>query len=84
LTAKVKIVGKVKGSPSGIVTFTSGSTILGTAQLRRGSAVLVIAALPEGDDPIVASYSGSAKLKPSESAVRIETVEADRVEIHAP
>ena len=75
LTAKVKVIGKVKGTPRGLITFTNGATVLGTAQLRRGTAILVTSALPVGADPIVAFYHGNAKLRASASAVRIETVE---------
>jgi hypothetical protein len=80
LTVKVKIMGKVKGTARGTVTFMSGATILGTAQVRRGTAVLVTAALPVGNDPIVATYGGNLRLKPSTSAVRVESVSAHRIE----
>jgi hypothetical protein len=74
LTANVNIIGHVKGLPRGTVTFTDGPTILGTEQLRRGKATLRTSALPIGNDPIEASYSGNQDLTASRSAIRIETV----------
>ncbi len=78
LTATVKVVGHVKGTPTGIVTFTDGTNILGIALLRRGKAVLKTTSLAIGDNSIVAMYNGDQHLTASQSAVRIESITVDR------
>jgi hypothetical protein len=74
----VKVVGKIRGTPAGSVTFSDGTTILGTALLRGGRARFTTSTLPIGRDAIRAVYSGEPNLMPSTSAVRIENIEADR------
>jgi hypothetical protein len=74
----VKVVGKAKGTPTGTVTFTDGTNILGTAPLRRGKAVLATTTLAIGGNAIQASYNGDQFLKPSTSAIRIESITAAR------
>jgi N-acetylneuraminic acid mutarotase len=49
------------------VTFLSGTTSLGTAQLSSGTAVLATTALPEGTDSITAVYGGDADFAGSTS-----------------
>ena len=49
------------------VSFLSGTTSLGTAQLSNGVATLTTAALPVGTDSIAAVYSGDANLAASVS-----------------
>ena len=45
--------------PTGPVTFTSGSTLLGTGTVNRsGIATISISTLPAGSDPITATYGG--------------------------
>ncbi len=78
LTATVKVVGRVRGAPRGIVTFTNGTNVLGSAPLRRGKAVLTTSALALGDDTVQASYSGAPNLTASQSLVRIELITASR------
>jgi sugar lactone lactonase YvrE len=60
LTATVQ-TSPTGGSPTGTVTFTLGSTTLGTAWLNGGSpdtATLVTSSLPTGADAITASFGG--------------------------
>jgi hypothetical protein len=70
----VKIIGHKKGVPRGTVVFSDGTTVLGTARLRRGKATLKTSSLPIGKDPIEAFYSGARNLSASRSAIRIEIV----------
>jgi streptogramin lyase len=74
VTATVKVLGKIRGTPTGTVTFSNGTTVLGTAALRDGKARLTTRALPIGRDPIEARYNGDQVLTSSASAVRIETI----------
>jgi hypothetical protein len=61
-TATVSPVAPSTGTPTGTVTFTQGSTTLGTAPLAVGAggdkAALTVSNLPVGADPITATYSG--------------------------
>jgi hypothetical protein len=45
------------GTPTGIVTFKEGETVLGTERLDSGTASLSIAALPLGNHILTAAYS---------------------------
>ncbi len=51
------IVTSSSGTPTGTVSFASGSTNLGTATLVSGSAEVMTSALPIGSDPITATYN---------------------------
>lgn len=53
------------GVPTGTVTFTLGSTNLGSATLVDGVAELATARLPAGTDTITAAYSGDSNDQPS-------------------
>jgi hypothetical protein len=48
------------GAVTGSVTFTNGSTTLGTANLGAGVAKFTTSALPSGTDTITATYNGDA------------------------
>jgi len=48
------------GTPTGTVTFSSGSTSLGSANLTNGTAILATAALPVGSNTLTAAYGGAA------------------------
>jgi hypothetical protein len=52
----------------GSVTFTRGTTVLGSAALTGGTARLVVTTLPAGTSVVVASYGGSADFAGSSSA----------------
>jgi len=61
--------------PTGIVTFLSGSTAIGTAVLNAtGTAVLVTKTLPAGLNSITASYPGDGATNPSVSDPLTETI----------
>jgi hypothetical protein len=68
------------GVPTGEVTFVEGTTVLGTAQVRRGRATMKTSSLPVGRDPIQVIYSGSRSFVPS-SAIIVETVSPGRSEL---
>jgi Bacterial Ig-like domain (group 3)/PKD domain len=49
------------GNPTGTVTFSNGSTVLGTASVNSfGQALLTVTDLPAGNNSLTATYSGSA------------------------
>jgi Bacterial Ig-like domain (group 3)/FG-GAP-like repeat len=53
---------------SGIVTFTSGATTLGTGAIVNGIATLNTTVLPNGADSLTASYAGDTNFLASTSA----------------
>jgi hypothetical protein len=56
------------GTPGGVVTFTNGSTILGSGPLNAsGVALLSTAALPVGTDSVSASYAATGNFAASSS-----------------
>jgi hypothetical protein len=55
-------------SPTGTVSFSSGSALLGTAPLSSGSAVFVSSNLPVGKLAVIATYAGDSTYAQSESA----------------
>lgn len=73
LTATVSSTG---GTPANgeSVTFLSGTTTLGTAQLTSGAASLTTTDLPTGTDSITASYGGDADFAGSTSTAVSQTV----------
>jgi hypothetical protein len=60
---------------TGTVTFQVGTTILGTAMVNAGVAVLMVSTLPVGSNPVTASYSGDANDGASKSPVLTQFVE---------
>jgi len=72
LTAVVADTSAAAGDPTGTVTFTEGSTALGTAPIStvggRQQASLTVSGLHAGSHEVVAAYSGSATFAPSTSA----------------
>jgi len=63
------------GVPTGNVTFTDGSTTLGTVALNgSGAATLTVQSLTSGTHTIVATYAGDGSDFPSTSAALTETV----------
>jgi uncharacterized repeat protein (TIGR03803 family) len=65
------------GSPTGTVTFTDGSTLIGTAAINSTTqqAIAFTASLPVGANNIIATYNGGGGFATS-SASLIETVNA--------
>lgn len=55
------------GTPTGMVTFTSGSMQLGTATLNQGVATLAVTTLPVGSNTITASYAGDTNFTGSQA-----------------
>ncbi|MEP7055214.1 MAG: Ig-like domain-containing protein [Actinomycetota bacterium] len=62
------------GTPSGTVTFTDGSTILGLAALTGGQATFTDAGLQVGTHSIVATYSGDGNFLASSSTALSQQV----------
>jgi hypothetical protein len=53
-------------TPTGTVTFSAGTTVLGTAPLTNGAARLTAgASLPRGQYTVTAAYSGDARVAPA-------------------
>ena len=61
---------------TGKVTFSFGSTLIGTALDASGKATLTTALLPSGIAPVTAIYSGDAGAAPSSSFALQQTVNA--------
>jgi hypothetical protein len=73
LTAIVAAVPASAGDPTGTVTFTEGSAVLGTATLAtvggRQQGSITLDGLAPGTHDVVAAYSGAATFAPSTSPV---------------
>jgi Bacterial Ig-like domain (group 3) len=55
--------------PTGPVTFTSGKTVLGTAQLSGGKATLTISTLAVGSTKVTVTYYGDSNIAKSSASV---------------
>jgi hypothetical protein len=55
--------------PTGPVTFTAGTTVLGTAQLSGGKAKLVTSSLPVGSTKVTVTYYGDSNIAKSSASV---------------
>jgi Bacterial Ig-like domain (group 3) len=55
--------------PTGPVTFTSGKTVLGIAQLSGGKATLTISSLAVGSTKVTATYYGDSNIAKSSASV---------------
>ena len=55
--------------PTGLVTFTAGKTVLGTAQLNGGKARFTISALAVGSTKVTATYYGNSNIAKSSASV---------------
>ncbi|MGA2755506.1 MAG: Ig-like domain repeat protein [Terracidiphilus sp.] len=73
ITATVKVTSG-SGTPTGTVTFTSGTTQLGSAPLSAGGTATITPALAQGSYQIVATYSGDSNNLGSASAPLALTV----------
>jgi len=58
VTLTATVSGQFGGTPTGTVTFSNGTTSLGSASLSGAQAVLTTTALPAGSDAITAAYGG--------------------------
>jgi hypothetical protein len=56
-------------TPSGPVTFTAGTTVLGTAQLSSGKATFTTSTLPAGSTLVQVTYNGNSNIKGSSASV---------------
>jgi hypothetical protein len=75
LTATVSNTSDPLTVPTGMVTFSNGTTSLGTATLTTtGTAALDTSALPVGTNSITATYNGSGSLGTSTSSAVTVTV----------
>ena len=54
---------------TGPVTFTAGKTVLGTAQLSGGKAMLTISSLVVGSTKVTATYYGDSNIAESSASV---------------
>jgi hypothetical protein len=73
-TATVGPVTPGTGTPTGSVSFMSGSTVLGTGTLSGGIATFTTSGLTAGSNSITASYSGNTMFGPSTSAILSQMV----------
>jgi large repetitive protein len=62
------VVGTTGPTPTGMVTFTSGATVLGSAPLDADGVAILVPNLGTGSYTIVASYSGDSLHSPSASS----------------
>jgi hypothetical protein len=67
VTFSATVAPKASGTPTGTVTFRSGSKILGTSPLNGGTAKFSTAALAVGRHCITADYSGDSNFAASKS-----------------
>ena len=56
--------------PTGPVTFTMGTTVLGTEQLSGGKATFTTSSLPAGPNAIKVSYEGNSNIARSSAVLR--------------
>jgi hypothetical protein len=73
ITATVKVT-QGAGAPTGLVTFTSGPTVLGTANLNTSGTATIGPMLAPGNYSIIATYSGDTNDGGSQSAPLALTV----------
>jgi Bacterial Ig-like domain (group 3) len=76
-TASVAAVAPGTGAPAGSVTFSNGSTTLGTVALTAGVATYTTTKLATGQHAITAAYGGSATFATSTPPVLAQTVNQD-------
>ncbi|MER6334871.1 Ig-like domain repeat protein, partial [Streptomyces sp. NPDC001034] len=74
LTATVTVVAPGGGTPTGVVSFFDGATLLGTGTLSGGVATFSTSALTLGTHSLTATYAGSSSYTASTSPVDVHTV----------
>ena len=80
VTLTATVTPSTPGVPTGTVTFTYGSTTLGSAKLAtNGTAAITVSTLPLGVDAVAASYSGDNTFEASNAAAINVTVNAPGV-----
>ncbi len=75
-TASVAVVTPGAGTPTGVVTFKDGNTVLATAPLVNGVATLTRSNLTQGAHTITAVYTGDTNDRGSTSAALAQAVQA--------
>ena len=78
-TASVGTLAPGAGSPGGLVTFSDGTSVLGTAALNHGTATLSTAALGIGTHTVTASYAGDASFNGSLSTAAVTQTVSYRI-----
>jgi hypothetical protein len=76
VTFTATVSGQFGGTVTGTITFSNGSTSLGSASLTGNSAGLTTTALPQGTDTITAAYSGDSNFAASTSSSLSQVVNA--------
>ena len=76
VTYGVVVTGQFSGTPTGTVTFMTGTTGLCAATLAGGSASCTSTKAPGGTDTITATYSGDANFIGSTSSIPLTVVQA--------
>ncbi len=77
ITATVTVAAPGVGTPSGDVSFVSGTTILGTVALSGGKAALNVGSLAVGTHMITAAYQGDGSFAASQNIVGQTVNKAD-------
>jgi len=80
----VTITETVPPGVTGTVTFSNGTTPIGTAPIVGGVATITVPSLPIGTDPITATTSGDANNNPVTSGATIVTVSPSTPVLVAP
>ncbi len=86
LVATISAASPGSGNPSGVVVFRDGTTVIGTATVVNGTALLKVAfAVPGARHALSASYLGDADFRPSAPAVFVMAVDkaGTRATLHA-
>jgi alpha-tubulin suppressor-like RCC1 family protein len=85
VTLTATVTPATAGIPTGTVTFTNGSTILGSGpvSLSGGVATLQSIVLPVGNNSIQASYTGDANFTASKSAAQTVSVDTPDFTVNA-
>jgi len=76
VTLTANVSGQFSGVATGSVTFSNGSSSLGSASLSNNMATLTATALPVGTDSITAVYSGDSNFTGSTSGALSQVVNA--------
>jgi hypothetical protein len=76
-TATVTPAAPGSGTPTGMVSFLDGGTVIGTGTLSGSIATFTTAALSAGSHSVTASYGGDGNFNASSAAAWTQTVNAD-------
>jgi hypothetical protein len=84
VTFEAKVTSSVAGTPSGVVAFLDGTSLLGSATLASGAASFVTSSLAVGSHPVVAAYAGDSNFASSTSPDVSEKITASTGDGGAP